>query len=112
MDGDRTYTRYKLRAVIEHIGETMGGGHYAAMTKPDLIEGKLWFRYNDTLREPMSWKQVKQHQAYLLLYEKVNGSPVLNNQKTVIDETNETKQPNAASPRNEETIYWKQMVYQ
>ena len=85
MDGDRTYTRYRLRAVIEHIGETMGGGHYAAMTKPDLIEGKLWFWYSDTLRQPMSWEQIKQHQAYLLLYEKeINESLDFNNRKMAV----------------------------
>ena len=72
VEGYRTCTRYKLRAVIEHAGETMSSGHYVAMTKPDHSEGELWFSYSDTERTPMNWNQVKQHQAYLLLYEKVN----------------------------------------
>ena len=74
--GDRTYTHYKLRAVIVHIGKTISSGHYVALTKPHNSEGKLWCHYSDTCRESMSWKQVKQHQAYLLLYEKENTNPL------------------------------------
>ena len=102
---ETVHTRYKLRALIEHTGETISSGHYVAVTKPDNSEGELWCCYSDTFHEPMCWKQVKQHQAYLLLYEKENSQPHdPRDQKMDIEEVNEAEQSKAISPSNDEAM--------
>ena len=105
VEGYRTCTRYKLRAVIEHAGETMSSGHYVAMTKPDHSEGGLWFSYSDTHRTPMNWNQVKKHQAYLLLYEKVNRkSTEVSDHKMITEEPNGAVYVKADRSSNDEPI--------
>ena len=107
MDGQRLVARYSLRAVIVHKGNSISSGHYIALTKPENSQGASWWRYSDTSREPMRWEQVKQQQAYMLLYEKENSTThELNDQNKGAEVTTETDHIKAASPSNDETTRW------
>lgn len=73
---------YKLRAVIEHQGRSGDGGHYVCYRKSEKAKGGAeedaaaaapegsWWVVNDGSVRPSSWEEVRQAQAYILLYER------------------------------------------
>ena len=69
LHGGMEVVTYNLKAVVTHIGETPSGGHYTATTRLDSTSNN-WHNYSDIHCKPMSFKQVKKQQAYLLFYEK------------------------------------------
>ena len=55
---------YRLQSVIEHRGNAHGG-HYVCYRR----FGSSWYRISDNTVTPISWKQVRNCQAYMLFYE-------------------------------------------
>lgn len=55
---------YRLESIIEHRGNAHGG-HYVCYRR----FGASWFRISDSIVTPVSWKQVRSCQAYMLFYE-------------------------------------------
>jgi ubiquitin C-terminal hydrolase len=65
-----TDSTYQLISVVEHIGDTLAGGHYVAHVQRD----RRWWRVSDTVCEPTSVEQVLTQQAYLVrVHECVHG---------------------------------------
>lgn len=55
---------YRLESIIEHRG-TAHGGHYVSYRR----FGKSWFRVSDNAISHISWRDVRNCQAYMLFYE-------------------------------------------
>ena len=60
---------YILRGVIEHIGKSTKEGHYNAYVRT----GKEWVEFSDERSSKASWEEVKNKQAYVLIWEKIDG---------------------------------------
>ena len=58
--------RYRLRGVIEHSGKTTKEGHYVAYVR----EGEKWTRWDDETSTVIPWNDVKDKQAYILIWER------------------------------------------
>ena len=71
IEGEPKNESYKLKAVITHVGSTISGGHYTAVTKTGLGTAD-WMLYSDVQRTPISTTQAFNQQAYLLFYERVD----------------------------------------
>ena len=59
---------YILRGVIEHIGKSTKEGHYNAYVRT----GKEWVEFSDERSSKASWEEVKNKQAYVLIWEKID----------------------------------------
>ena len=57
---------YKLKAVIEHKGETATSGHYVAYVR----EGNQWTEWNDEIGRSVTWATVVKSEAYVLFWER------------------------------------------
>ena len=60
--------RYELKSVIEHIGKSTSEGHYIAYT----WDQDCWTEWNDEISRIISWEEVKNKQAYLLFWERID----------------------------------------
>ena len=58
--------QYKLRGVIEHTGKNTNEGHYHAYVR----EGDNWVWWSDEKSKAIHWEEVKEKQAYILIWEK------------------------------------------
>ena len=67
MCGGREGARYRLAALVEHIGATPRSGHYVAYAQG----GGSWLRFDDTTVQPCSLQAMLARPAYLLAYERV-----------------------------------------
>lgn len=61
--------KYRLYALIEHVELYRGGGHYKAYAR-NKIDGK-WYCFNDNSCKGIEVKKIKDIQAYVLFYEKI-----------------------------------------
>ena len=62
MDNDRL----ELKAVINHLGETMKAGHYVAMCRD---KPHQWHLFDDTTTSKISENDIQTGDAYILIYE-------------------------------------------
>lgn len=62
-------SKYNLTAVICHHG-TVGGGHYTSFAKHE--SNGRWYEYDDQLVTEVSEEMVKNCEAYVLFYRKIN----------------------------------------
>jgi ubiquitin C-terminal hydrolase len=67
--GGREGARYRLAAVVEHIGSTPRSGHYVAYAQGG--GAASWLRFDDTTVQPCSLQSVLARPAYILAYERV-----------------------------------------
>jgi hypothetical protein len=58
---------YRLMSIVEHRGNAHGG-HYVSYRRDHSGE---WFRISDANVTPISWRQVRTCQAYMLFYEAI-----------------------------------------
>ena len=58
--------RYELKGVIEHSGNTTKEGHYTAYVR----EGESWMQWDDETSAAIPWREVKDKQAYILIWER------------------------------------------
>ena len=66
--GGREGVRYRLAALVEHIGATPRSGHYVAYAQGG---DSGWLRFDDTTVQPCSLPSVLARPAYILAYERV-----------------------------------------
>ena len=60
-------SKYQLKGVIEHRGETAENGHYVAYVR----KGNQWMELDDDKAKPISWNVVAKLEAYILFWELV-----------------------------------------
>ena len=63
--------KYRLYALVLHLGRSMGSGHYVAVVR---IADDLWYRCDDEEVTQVSKEQAMGYQteAYLLFYERIS----------------------------------------
>lgn len=69
LDCKSEISKYNLTAVICHHG-TVGGGHYTSFAKHE--SNGRWYEYDDQLVTEVSEEVVKNCEAYVLFYRKIN----------------------------------------
>ena len=69
MCGGREGARYRLAALVEHIGSTPRSGHYVAYTQAAGSAG--WLRFDDETVQSCSLQSVLARPAYILCYTRV-----------------------------------------
>ena len=65
--GEHNFT---LRAVVVHVGSTIGGGHYVVYTHVRRHMRERWVLWNDSSARNVGWVDVAGAQGYLYLYER------------------------------------------
>ena len=69
MCGGREGPRYRLAALIEHIGSTPRSGHYVAFSRE--AHTGAWLRFDDAQLQTASLEAILARPAYILAYEQV-----------------------------------------
>ena len=68
--GGREGARYRLAALVEHIGASPRSGHYVAFAQQGAAAGS-WLRFDDTTVQACSLESVLSRPAYILAYQRV-----------------------------------------
>ena len=68
--GGREGARYRLAALVEHIGASPRSGHYVAFAQQDADAGS-WLRFDDTTVQACSLESVLSRPAYILAYQRL-----------------------------------------
>ncbi len=70
--GGREGPRYRLAALVEHIGPAARHGHYVAFARDAAAAGG-WLRFDDATVHTATLQTVLARPAYMLCYEQVRA---------------------------------------
>ena len=62
--GNEKRQHYRLSAVVVHIGQNLGNGHYLSFVNA----GEKWFQCNDHVIQEVCWETIRLQEVYLLFY--------------------------------------------